>query len=342
MDSKLEKLEEQERKRSPIIEVSRLSKMFGREAKVVDNISFSVLEGEIFGFLGPNGAGKTTTINMLTTQIRSTSGSARVAGYDVLKHPNDVRKSISVVPQNNTADEELTGRENALVIANLYGIPRSESSKLVIAILDLVELGDAADKLVRNYSGGMRRRLEIACGLISRPQVLFLDEPTLGLDTQTREAVWRYVRELRDRYSTTVFLTTHLMEEADQICDRIAIIDHGKMVRIGTPDEIKSVVGSDLIEFTLDNGTDEMAGMVAEYLRAKVQRTGTSYRVNVSNGEEVIPSIIGFVKSKGYNVKRVSLSKPSLAEAYLELTGRAFRESDQAAVQMARMISLFS
>jgi len=228
------------------------------------------------------------------------------------------------------------------VIANLYGIPRSESSRLVVAILDLFELSDAADKLVRNYSGGMRRRLEIACGLISRPQVLFLDEPTLGLDTQTREAVWRYVRELRDRYSTTVFLTTHLMEEADQICDRIAIIDHGKMVRIGTPDEIKSVVGSDLIEFTLDNGTDEMAGMVAEYLRAKVQRTGTSYRVNVSNGEEVIPSIIGFVKSKGYNVKRVSLSKPSLAEAYLELTGRAFRESDQAAVQMARMISLFS
>ena len=325
-----------------VIEVTNLSKTFGQKITAVDDVTFSVFEGEIFGFLGPNGAGKTTTINMLTTQIVPSSGSALIAGYDIRKRPNEVRKRISVVLQNNTADEELTGRENAQVIASLYGVPRTESARLVEGILNLVELGDAADRLVRSYSGGMRRRLEIAIGLISRPKVLFLDEPTLGLDTQTREAIWSYVKTLRDRYSTTVFLTTHLMEEADRICDRIAIIDHGKIVKVGTPAEIKKIVGNDVIEFTLDVGSDEVTRVVAKYTGAKVERTGEDYRVKVEKGEEAIPSIIELLASKGYQVKKVSLSKPSLSEAYLELTGRAFRESDQEAVQTARMISLFS
>lgn len=327
--------------RPSILEIEGLSKTFGQDKRAVDGVSFSVFEREIFGFLGPNGAGKTTTINMLTTQIHPTKGTAKIAGYDVLKHPNEVRKRISVVPQNNTVDEEMTGWENALVIANLYGIPGSESKRLIKAVLDLVELGDAADRLVRTYSGGMRRRLEIACGLISRPKVLFLDEPTLGLDTQTREAVWRYVRDLRDRYSTAVFLTTHLMEEADQICDRVGIIDHGKVVKIGTPDEIKSVVGGDVIEFTLDIDSDEMADAIGEFMKSKVSRRESNYRVSVPDGEEVIPPLIEFVRSKGHTVKRVSLSKPSLAEAYLELTGKAFRDSDQEAVQTARLINFF-
>jgi len=252
-----------------------------------------------------------------------------------------VRKQISVVAQNNTADDELTGRENAQVIANLYGIRKDESRGIVTEVLNLVELGEAADRLVRTYSGGMRRRLEIACGLISRPRVLFLDEPTLGLDTQTREAVWRYVRELRDKFSTTVFLTTHLMEEADLICDRLAIIDHGKIVRVGTPEEIRSVVGSDIIELTLDEDSEEIFNAVSGYVSGHVERIGSSYRVKVRNGEEAIPPIIEFVRSNGYKVKRVSLSKPSLAEAYIELTGRAFRYADQEKEQTARMMNLF-
>ena len=327
---------------TPAIAVMGLSKTFGHGVKAVEDVSFSVHKGEIFGFLGPNGAGKTTTINMLTTQIVPSSGTAQVAGYDTRKQPNEVRRRISVVLQNNTADEELTGRENVQVIANLYGLPKAASGQLVQGILDLVELGEAADRLVRGYSGGMRRRLEIAIGLISRPKVLFLDEPTLGLDTQTREAIWSYVRTLRDRYSTTVFLTTHNMEEADQICDRISITDHGKIVRVGTPAEIKGVVGKDVIEFTLDVGSDELVQAVSQNTGTLVERDGVNYRVKVEKGEEAIPSIIQFVASMGYPVKRVSLSKPSLAEAYLELTGKAFRESDQEAVQTARMISLFS
>lgn len=327
---------------APIIEVVGLSKTFGTSSKAVDNISFSVSEREIFGFLGPNGAGKTTTINMLTTQIRPTSGSASVAGFDVLRDPSRVRKQISVVPQNNTADEELTGRENIEVIANLYGIPRSERDRIVSEVLDLVELGDAADKLVRNYSGGRRRRLEIACGFISRPKVLFLDEPTLGLDTQTREAVWKYVRALRDQFSTTVFLTTHLMEEADQICDRLAIIDHGKLVKVGTPDEVKSIVGSDIIELTLNTSSDGILETIADQFQGKLERIApASYRVKVKNGEEAIPQIIDLVRAKGLKVLRVSLSKPSLVEAYLELTGRSFREDDMDSLQTSRMINLF-
>ena len=332
---------EQEQRVKPVIEVSNLSKIFVHDIKAVDSVSFSVYEGEIFGFLGPNGAGKTTTINMLTTQMRPTTGSALVAGCDILRQPNQVRKRISVVPQTNTADEELSGRENALVIANLYGIPRKESHHTVEAVLDLVELRDAADRLVRTYSGGMRRRLEIACGLISRPKVLFLDEPTLGLDTQTREAIWKYVKLLRDRVSTTVFLTTHLMEEADQICDRIGIIDHGKMVKVGTPNDIKSVVGGDVIELTLDIGSEEISTAISQFSISKVDRTGSNYRIKVNDAEEAIPLIIDFLRSKGFRVKRVSLTKPSLAEAYLELTGKEFRESDQEAVQTARMMNLF-
>lgn len=330
----------QDQNGTSVVEVANLNKTFGHN-KAVDGVTFSVFEGEIFGFLGPNGAGKTTTINMLTTQIRPTNGTAKIAGYDVLKRPNQVRKMINVVPQNNASDEELTGRENILVIANLYGVPKGDSERLISGILDLVELKDAADRLVRTYSGGMRRRLEIACGLISRPKVLFLDEPTLGLDTQTREAIWKYLVALRDRYSTTIFLTTHHMEEADQICDRVAIIDHGKIVKCGTPTEIKSVVGTDVIELTLDVGDDEISSAVANYVCGEVKRTGFDYQINVKNGEEAIPSIIDFVKSKGYNVRRVSLSKPSLAEAYLELTGKEFRESDQTAVQTTRMINFF-
>ena len=237
---------EEKKERIPIIEVKSLSKTFGK-LQAVDNVSFNVMEGEIFGFLGPNGAGKSTTINMLTTLMKPTSGDAVVAGFDIRKHATEVRRNVGVVPQEYTADEDLTGLENILLCADLYGLPRSNAKPHAIELLKLVELLDAANRKVSTYSGGMRRRLELACGLINYPRLLFLDEPTLGLDVQTRAAVWKYIRMLKDEYHMTLFLTTHYLEEADSLCERIAIIDHGHIIKIGTPDELKASIGGDVI-----------------------------------------------------------------------------------------------
>jgi len=224
--------------REEIIRAVELTKIFNG-LRAVDRVTFSVKEGEIFGFLGPNGAGKTTTINMLTTVLKPTSGRAEVCGYDVVREPERVRRSIGVVPQEYTADEDLTGYENVMLCADLYGLPREEGKKRALELLSLVQLEPFKDKRVETYSGGMRRRLELACGLINRPRVLFLDEPTLGLDVQTRASIWEHIRSLRERFGMTIFLTTHYLEEADQLCDRIAIIDHGRIVEEGSPSELK-------------------------------------------------------------------------------------------------------
>jgi ABC-2 type transport system ATP-binding protein len=204
-----------------IITVENLSKTFGT-LKAVDNVSFTVKEGEIFGFLGPNGAGKTTTINMLTTLLKPTSGKAVVCGFSIFKDANEVRRSVGVVPQEYTADEDMSGINNIILCADLYGMPRSDSKAHAKELLKLVELEDAANRKVSTYSGGMRRRLELACGLINYPKLLFLDEPTLGLDVQTRAAVWKYIKTLKEEYRMTLFLTTHYLEEADSLCERVA------------------------------------------------------------------------------------------------------------------------
>ena len=230
-----------------VIKAEGLTKVFNGRLIAVDHINFSVKHGEIFGFLGPNGAGKTTTINMLITLLRPTEGKASILGSDIAKQNVDVRNSIGFVPQEYTADEDLTGYENMLLCADLYGISRTVSKKRAIDLLNLVELAAFKDKLVQTYSGGMRRRLELACGLINRPKVLFLDEPTLGLDVQTRVATWNYVRMLKKEFGMTLFMTTHYLEEADALCDRIAIIDHGKIMVIGTPEELKASLGGDII-----------------------------------------------------------------------------------------------
>src|SRR3989337_1876125 len=211
-----------------IIKAEGLTKVFNHSLVAVDHINFSVKHGEIFGFLGPNGAGKTTTINMLITILKPTEGKASILGYDVVKQNNAVRNSIGVVPQEYTADEDLTGYENILLCADLYGIPREISEKRALDLLKLVELTEFKDKRVQTYSGGMRRRLELACGLINRPKLLFLDEPTLGLDVQTRAATWNYVRTLKKEFGMRLLMTPHYLEEADSLCDRVAIIDHGK------------------------------------------------------------------------------------------------------------------
>ncbi|MDA4124747.1 MAG: ATP-binding cassette domain-containing protein [Thaumarchaeota archaeon] len=312
-----------------VIKVEGLTKSFGENVKAVDGVSFDVNEGEIYGFLGPNGAGKSTTINMLTTLIPPTSGTATVCGFDLHKDANEVRRSVGVVPQDYTADEDMTGYENILLCADLYGIPRSDSKRHAVELLQLVELQDAAKRKVSTFSGGMRRRLELACGLINYPRLLFLDEPTLGLDVQTRAAVWKYIRQLKKDYNMTLFVTTHYLEEADSLCDRIAIIDHGHIVKIGTPDELKAAVGGDVIVVGVRESEPDISSDIAKIgLVKSVRKTDNEYRIKAEAGEEASPQIIDVIRSKGLHVSKISLTRPSLDEAYLELTGRTLREEE--------------
>ncbi len=311
-----------------IVRVEGLTKVFG-PLKAVDGVSFEVQEGEIFGFLGPNGAGKTTTINMLTTLLRASGGTALVNGLDIHKHPNEVRRVVGVVPQEYTADEDLTGLQNILLCADLYGIPRSNSKPHAIELLRLVELEEAADRKVSTYSGGMRRRLELACGLINYPKLLFLDEPTLGLDVQTRTAVWKYIRMLKEEYKMTLFLTTHYLEEADSLCDRIAIIDHGHIVRIGSPTELKASIGGDVIVVGVAESGPDISDEIQKIpLVKEVKKSDHEYRIKSEVGEETSIQVIDLVRSKGLHVTKISLTKPTLDEAYLEFTGSTIREEE--------------
>lgn len=313
-----------------IIDVRNLSKSFNGKIKAVDDVSFTVKEGEIFAFLGPNGAGKTTTINILTTLLKPTSGTATVCGYDILKASNEVRRNIGVVPQEYTADEELTGYDNIILCADLYGIPRSVSKERAEELLQLVELEAAKKRKVNTYSGGMRRRLELACGLINHPRLLFLDEPTLGLDVQTRAAVWEYIRKLKDEFGMTLFMTTHYLEEADNLCDTIAIIDNGKIITIGAPKELKDNLGGDIIELGIVETSQDLSESISKVSKVKEvkQVTPGEYRIKAECGEEVAPLIIDEIRTKGYHVNRISLTKPTLDQVYLELTGKLLREEN--------------
>ncbi len=311
---------------SAIIETSDLTKRFG-ELVAVDHVSFSVEEEEIFGFLGPNGAGKTTTINMLTTLLRPSEGSATVGGFDVVREDNEVRNVVGLVPQDLTVDEDLTGMENMLLQARLYHVPMSKAKPRIKEVLGLLALTDAAKRKVETYSGGMRKRLELAEGLIHYPRVLFLDEPTLGLDVQTRFAMWDYIRKLRDEQKITIFLTTHYMEEADALCDRIAIIDQGKIIAKGAPQELKEGLGGDIIEIVLDSNSHDIMAILNSLPSVKeVKDTGKAYRIKVSRGEEALPNIMEVLLQKNIKIRKVSLTEPTLDQVYLEYTGRSIRE----------------
>jgi ABC-2 type transport system ATP-binding protein len=311
------------------IKAEGLTKVFNGSLVAVDHIDFSVKNGEIFGFLGPNGAGKTTTINMLITVLKPTEGKASILGYDIAKQNNAVRYSIGVVPQEYTADEDLTGYENILLCADLYGIPREVSTKRAADLLTLVELTAFKDKKVQTYSGGMRRRLELACGLINRPKVLFLDEPTLGLDVQTRAATWNYIKMLKKEFGMTLFMTTHYLEEADALCDRIAIIDHGKIIVFGTPTELKDSLGGDIISVAIKKDVD-ITGLVEKIEHVKeVKKENGSYIIKSENGEVTAPLIIEALRKEGHVVTRLSLTKPTLNEVYLQYTGKSMRDAEE-------------
>ncbi len=327
-----------------IIRVKNLSKTFNSKTKAVDGISFSVKEGEIFGFLGPNGAGKTTTIKMLTTLIRPTSGDATILGHSIRHAAQKVRALVGVVPQEFTADEDLTGFDNALLVADLYGIPRKIAGSTIEKLMKLVELTDAMKRKVSTYSGGMRRRLELAIGLINHPKVLFLDEPTLGLDVQTRTAVWDYIKKLKNDYKMTLFMTTHYLEEADSLCDRIAIMDRGKIIKIDSPNRLKASVGGDIIQLSVSNEKSNLNELFKKIKGVKtVEKIGNVYRIKSKASELVAPKLIALVASKGYKVTKLSMTKPTLDEVYLEYTGRSLREeetSDETIMAQRRTIRL--
>lgn len=308
-----------------MIVVKDLVKTFGKLV-AVDKVSLEVGEGELFGFLGPNGAGKTTTINILTTIMKPTSGKAEVGGYDVVSQAEKVRRIVGLVPQDITVDDDLTGWENLMLQAGLYHIPRAEARVRCGDILELLGLTDAAGRKVETYSGGMRKRLELAAGLIHRPSVLFLDEPTLGLDVQTRTAIWEYIRKLREEYGMTIFLTTHYMEEADILCNRIAIIDHGKIKAVDTPSKLKARLGGNIIELEVaDNGVDMLPILSRLGDVGKMIVKDGVVRVSVENGEESLPSILETLLKMNVKVNRVVMKKPTLDEVFLEYTGRTLR-----------------
>ena len=302
----------------------------------VDGVGFQVRRGEIFGFLGPNGAGKTTTISILTTLLSPTSGRATVEGIDVLAHPHDVRRKLGLVFQKSTADEELTGRENLTIEAGLYGLSGSAINAHITDLLTQMDLAPWGDRFVKTYSGGMRRRLELAVGMVHKPQLLFLDEPTLGLDPQGRAGFWRYIQSLRATKGLTVFMTTHYLDEADQLCDRIAVIDHGKIIALGTPKELKDSVGGDTLELTVAAGGPDPTSLLGSLPGVtSVTHSGPTYRVKCSNGELLIPKTVLAAAQAGIVISGINVIKPTLDEVFLQLTGRAYREEGDVKVAAA-------
>jgi len=316
-----------------IIEAENLSKRFG-QLVAVDQVSLSVTEGEIFGFLGPNGAGKTTTINILCTLLRPTSGTALVNGYDIIRQRNQVRSSIGLVFQDPTLDEYLTGEQNLRFHAYAYNVPRSVRERRIGELLELVGLSDRRKSKVRTYSGGMKRRLELARGLLHRPRVLFLDEPTLGLDPQTRRHIWEYIHTLRQQERLTIFLTTHYMDEAEN-CDRIAIIDYGRIVALDTPDNHKDSLGGDLVTLKAeDNGAAVLELKERYNLSPEIQNGVVSFCV--PQGEKFLPDFVRGFRSR---LLSISVRRPTLDDVFLRLTGRAIREQEADSMgQMRAMI----
>jgi ABC-2 type transport system ATP-binding protein len=307
------------------IETHKLTKMYN-SLKAVDTLDIAVESGEIFGLLGPNGAGKTTAISMLCTILKPTSGTATVNGFDIVREANKVRKSIGIVFQEPSVDDRLTARENLYMHANLYGVSASEQKERITRILKLVELEDRADDLLRTYSGGMRRRLELGRGLIHYPKVLFLDEPTVGLDPQTRDHIWKYIKELKESHDITVVLTTHYMDEADRLSDRIAIMDHGKIVVLDSPQNLKETLEGDVITVRANN-IEALAELVSRWLGFnKACIVDGALEITVHGGKAAMPRIMEMASQNNIYVESLVSREPNLEDVFLHYTGRTIRQ----------------
>jgi ABC-2 type transport system ATP-binding protein len=318
-----------------VIEASNIVKRFG-ELEAVKGVSFSVKEGEIFGFLGPNGAGKTTTINILCTLLKPTAGQAKVNGHDVIKERSQVRRSIGLVFQEPALDDYLTAEQNLRFHGYAYGVPKNVLEPRLKELLEMMELWDRRKGKISTYSGGMKRRLEIARGLLHHPRVLFLDEPTLGLDPQTRRRIWDYIHDLRKRENLAIFMTTHYMDEAEN-CDRIAIIDYGRTVALDTLEKLKDGVGGDVISIKTEDNEEAVRLLEGQYKFKPVIENGI-VSFTVSHGEEFLP---GFVSGFPLRLISIGLRRPTLEDVFLKLTGRNIREQEVDSIQqmknMARM-----
>jgi ABC-2 type transport system ATP-binding protein len=307
------------------VTVRSLAKDFS-EVKAVRGVDFDVAPGETFGFLGPNGAGKTTTIGMLCTLVKPSAGGARVAGYDVVHQRREVRRSIGLVFQDPTLDNYLTAEQNLRFHADLYGVPRPLVRSRLGEVLELVGLTDKRRSEVRSFSGGMKRRLEIARGLLHAPVVLFLDEPTIGLDPQTRRSIWQYIKDLKKTDGTTIFMTTHYMDEAEY-CERIAIIDKGRIVAIGTPEELKASVGKDRVQVQADDAAAVIAALKQRFgVDAGIHEGNVTF--SVAGGGEFVPKLFAELAGLGIPVRSVGVSRPSLDDVFLSYTGTTIRDAE--------------
>ena len=313
-----------------IIQTAGLRRTFkgrGGEVEAVAGVDLSVAAGDIFGFLGPNGAGKTTTLRILATLLPPTAGTARVAGFDVARQPREVRTRIGYVAQSGGSYRESTGREELVIQGRLFGMNKADAGVRAVEILAALDLTDAADRTCKTYSGGMRRRLNIGIGMVHKPAVLFLDEPTTGLDPQARARLWEEIRKLRET-GTTVFLTTHYLEEADALCDRLAIIDHGKIVAEGTPDELKHEIAGDVLTVGVNGHGEQVVQLLEKqpYVREACLEDGL-VRLYVDRGETAVPNVLRLLDSHGLAPSTMDLHRPSLDDVFLKKTGRSLRET---------------
>lgn len=311
--------------RMTAIETMDLTKKFG-SLTAVDSVNLNVEQGEVFGLLGPNGAGKSTIISMLCTILKPTSGTALVNGYDVVKDPSNVRRSIGIVFQDPSVDDRLTGRENLEMHADLYGVPVSEEKSQIDKVLDLVELSDRSSDFVRTYSSGMRRRLEIARSLVHTPKILFLDEPTIGLDPQSRDHIWSYIRELLKTEDVTIILTTHYMEEADKLCNRVAIIDRGQIVALDSPKSLKEQLGGETITVRTRNNPLYLEKIKEAGIARSAVIAGDEVKITVDNAHTILSHVVDAASKNGIVIESISLQEPQLDDVFLHYTGRALRE----------------
>lgn len=309
------------------VSIQNLGRRFGEDTLAVDGINLSIPPDSVFALLGPNGAGKTTTISMLSTLLRPTSGTACVAGYDILKDPGQVRRKIGITFQEIVTDPDFTGRENLDYHARLYGMKKAERRQKIEELLNIVELEDAADRSTKTYSGGMKRRLELARGLLSGPEILILDEPTQGLDPQNRVKIWDYIKVRRKATGITVLLTTHYMDEAESVADRVGIMDHGKIITEGTPAELIEQMGSDRIRITGKGNIEDLSRSIKELSFVEsFNTTGSIVQIGVDSGNRRLAPVVEKAFECGYKIEDISVSKPTLEDVFLKHTGRQLRD----------------